>query len=94
MENVNTLSDARKIWENTNNTMGMNHMISSANDAKVSYNIFLFLDFQVENIIKPSGSHPAYALETMAHYTAYFQDNDIRESQLIYTDPQTGVVSI
>eukprot|EP01133_Synstelium_polycarpum_P011604 gene11604-13546_t len=33
--------------------------------------------------------HPAYALETMAGYTAYFPDNDTNEIYQ-YTDPTTG----
>jgi len=37
-----------------------------------------------------TGSHPAYALETMKGYTAYFQDNDPREAAMYYTDPKTG----
>jgi len=73
MENAVNLASARKIWEATNNTLGMNHMIASASDVK-----------------SLSGSHPAYALETMKGYTAYFQDNDPREAALFYTDPKTG----
>jgi len=34
MENANTLDKAVGLWSATNNTLGMNHMIASSNDAK------------------------------------------------------------
>jgi len=36
------------------------------------------------------GNRAAYALETMAGYTSYFQDNDTRESEYVYENPETG----
>eukprot|EP01027_Heterolobosea_sp_BB2_P016936 GEZU01024037.1.p1 GENE.GEZU01024037.1~~GEZU01024037.1.p1 ORF type:complete len:527 (+),score=161.19 GEZU01024037.1:76-1656(+) len=73
MENANNLAEAKALWEQTNNTLGMNHMIASASD-----------------VTPGQESHPAYALETMKGYTAYFQDDDPREANLFYKDPKTG----
>ncbi len=56
MMHASNLREARKIWEETNNTLGMNHMIASASD--------LVTD------------HPAYVMETMRNYTAWFMDDD------------------
>eukprot|EP01133_Synstelium_polycarpum_P017413 gene17413-20778_t len=67
MEQSTTIAEALAFWQATNNTMGMNHMLSAAFD----------------NV-----THPAYALETMRDYTAYFPDNDPKEAYF-YTDPQT-----
>ncbi|EGG14458.1 hypothetical protein DFA_12230 [Cavenderia fasciculata] len=71
MQYANNIEDALNIWKATNNTMGMNHMLSSA--------------FEVDTV-----EHPAYALETMKGYTAFFPDNDTLESAYIYVDPNTG----
>merc|ERR1712098_824507 len=34
MENTETIEQAKSLWEQTNNTVGFNHMIGSARDAK------------------------------------------------------------
>ncbi|EFA80364.1 hypothetical protein PPL_07198 [Heterostelium album PN500] len=72
MENAANIEEALNLWAATNNTFGMNHMISSA--------------FEVDSV-----EHPAFALETMKGYTAYFPDNDPAE-QFYYenTDIQMG----
>lgn len=64
MEFAKDLPTARQLWESTNNTVGFNHMVSSAPD----------------NILYKLGrtSSVAMALETMYQYTAYFYDNDTR----------------
>lgn len=54
----------RSLWEETNNTVGFNHMVASASDA-ANYN-------------PQSSSTVALAMETMYGYTAYFADNDPR----------------
>jgi hypothetical protein len=33
--------------------------------------------------------HPAYAMETMRNYTAWFRDGDERENGTVFVDPQT-----
>ncbi|GAM26629.1 hypothetical protein SAMD00019534_098040, partial [Acytostelium subglobosum LB1] len=60
MEHAQNIDEALQLWRSTNNTMGMNHMLSSA----------------FESLSNP---HPAYALETMQGYTAFFPDNDPNE---------------
>ena len=52
------LQEAKKIWEETNNTLGMNHMVASASDLATN--------------------EPAFVVETMRNYTAWFVDNDER----------------
>ncbi|EFA81482.1 hypothetical protein PPL_05470 [Heterostelium album PN500] len=69
MQYASTIEEALNIWRTTNNTFGMNHMLSSAFEA---------------NTVQ----HPAYALETMKGYTAYFPDNDPSE---VYYYKDTGV---
>lgn len=64
MEYANDIVSARQLWESTNNTVGFNHMIASAHDAK------LFREGKAKTV--------ALALETMYQYTAYFADNDTR----------------
>ncbi|KYR00406.1 hypothetical protein DLAC_03157 [Tieghemostelium lacteum] len=70
MEYSATIQEALANWEATNNTMGMNHMLSAANDVGVT-------------------QYPAYALETMARYTAYFHDND-PEEQYVFVNEENG----
>ncbi len=64
-DNNHCYSTYRSLWEATNNTVGFNHMIASANDA-VSYS-----KGNKEAVV-------AYAMETMYNYTAFFMDNDER----------------
>ena len=64
MEFAKDLVSARKLWAATNNTVGFNHMIASAPDAK------LYRQQKTKTV--------ALALETMYQYTAYFADNDER----------------
>lgn len=71
MENAASLSDAWGLWEMTNNTVGFNHMVGSANDAVNS-------------------PHGALAIETMAGYSAFFLDDDPRESSAVEMDESTG----
>lgn len=35
--NAHNISEAQTIWRNTNNTLGMNHMITSASDLKYGH---------------------------------------------------------
>ena len=44
--------------------------------------------------ISEKNPHPAVAVETMAGYTAYFYENDTRETALTYKDPDTGVITV
>lgn len=74
MENAKNLAQALAIWQATNNTMGMNHMIASASDV--------------------ASDKPAAAMETMKGYTAYFYGDDVRETELKYTDPKTNVTTV
>jgi len=76
MENAVNITQGKEIWESTDNTVGFNHMIASANDASP---------------VPGSISHPALALETMFNYTAYFQDDDPREQNAVYTSGNTTV---
>ncbi|XP_064389366.1 uncharacterized protein LOC135337365 [Halichondria panicea] len=80
MEYATDMTSARKLWESTNNTVGFNHMISSGKDATDYIN---------------NGGHSIVALvmETMYGYTAYFHDNDPRESDALYT-PQDGALPV
>jgi len=64
MEYARDLSTARKLWAETNNTVGFNHMIASAPDSA------LYRQGQTKTV--------AMAMETMYQYTAYFYDNDTR----------------
>ncbi len=32
---------------------------------------------------------PAYAMETMRNYTAWFKDDDVRERDTIFVDPKS-----
>ena len=64
MEYARDLTTARKLWEETNNTVGFNHMVASAPDSA------LFKQGLTKNV--------AMAMETMYQYTAYFYDNDTR----------------
>lgn len=64
MEFANDISTARQLWSATNNTVGFNHMVASAPDARL---------YQRK---KPRTV--ALAMETMYQYTAYFGDNDTR----------------
>ncbi|KAF2069422.1 hypothetical protein CYY_009257 [Polysphondylium violaceum] len=73
MEHANSIDAALGLWKATNNTMGMNHMVASSNEATTA-------------------PHPAYALETMAGYTAYFPDNSPAE-QYLYTNTTTGAAT-
>lgn len=34
-------------------------------------------------------NHPAYVMETMRNYTAWFIDNDPRQNEAIFVDPKT-----
>lgn len=77
MEWAKNLSEARVIWEMTNNTVGFNHMIASGNDA------FAYKSDKLSQ-------YAAMAMETMYHYTAYFADNDVREANAIYQDNTTS----
>eukprot|EP01132_Coremiostelium_polycephalum_P004340 gene4340-5432_t len=36
MEHAQNIDEAKQLWESTNNTMGMNHMLSSANEASTN----------------------------------------------------------
>lgn len=36
-----TLAEAKKIWEETNNTLGMNHMVASASDLATGEPVFV-----------------------------------------------------
>eukprot|EP01112_Ceratiomyxa_fruticulosa_P004730 TRINITY_DN15272_c0_g1_i1.p1 TRINITY_DN15272_c0_g1~~TRINITY_DN15272_c0_g1_i1.p1 ORF type:complete len:494 (-),score=86.02 TRINITY_DN15272_c0_g1_i1:61-1542(-) len=73
MMNSNGLQEARDLWENTNNTLGTNHLLASG-----------------KNETDLKSNHPALELETMKGYTAYFYDDDPRESQYIYVNQTTG----
>lgn len=64
MEFAKDITTAQELWAATNNTVGFNHMIASAVDAK------LYRQNQTKTV--------ALALETMYQYTAYFKDNDTR----------------
>ena len=64
MEFAKDLSTARQLWAATNNTVGFNHMVASAPDAK------LYQQKKTKTV--------ALAMETMYQYTAYFADNDTR----------------
>lgn len=64
MEFAKDIVTARELWAATNNTVGFNHMIASATDAK------LYREHKTKTV--------ALALETMYQYTAYFADNDTR----------------
>ena len=61
----------RALWEATNNTVGFNHMMASANDA-ASY-----AKGNKDAVV-------AYAMETMFNYTAFFMDNDERLAMDVY----------
>jgi hypothetical protein len=41
MMRAKTLSEAKEIWEQTNNTLGMNHMVASASDLATGEPIFV-----------------------------------------------------
>jgi len=73
MEHADSINSALSLWKNTNNTMGMNHMLASSNEAT-------------------SSPHPAFALETMAGYTAYFPDNSADE-RYVYTNTTNGATT-
>lgn len=64
MEFAKDLDTARELWAATNNTVGFNHMVASAPDAK------LYRQKKTKTV--------ALAMETMYQYTAYFADNDTR----------------
>lgn len=72
MENARNSKDARALWAATNNTVGFNHMITSAPDAAA----FNAGDY--------NGPGVATVFETMFNYTAYFADNDPREQAAKY----------
>lgn len=74
MENARDCTEAKALWEATNNTVGFNHMFSCAADA-------------AEVAKQPnsySGPGVAVAMETMFNYTAYFTANDPREANAMY----------
>lgn len=62
MMNAANLKVAKELWNQTDNTLGMNHMIASAVDTVTG--------------------EPAFVVETMRDYTAWFKDNDIREKEV------------
>ncbi|XP_065842108.1 uncharacterized protein [Oscarella lobularis] len=76
MEKASNLEEARSLWENTNNTVGFNHMVGSGNDA-VAYAM-------------NKSKYCAVAMETMFNYTAFFPDNDPREANALYTNSETN----
>eukprot|EP00054_Salpingoeca_dolichothecata_P025806 m.182208 g.182208 ORF g.182208 m.182208 type:complete len:486 (+) comp25474_c0_seq1:957-2414(+) len=69
MENAVDSTTARALWAATNNTVGFNHMVGSQPDAEL---------YKQGNY---SGPGVATVMETMFNYTAYFTDNDDRETQ-------------
>ena len=55
----------RALWEQTSNTVGFNHMISSGKDATA------YAAGNKDAVV-------AYVMETMYDYTAFFADDDPR----------------
>ena len=41
MMRAKTLAQAKKLWEETNNTLGMNHMVASASDLATEEPVFV-----------------------------------------------------
>ncbi len=38
---ANTLAEAKNIWQTTNNTLGMNHMVASSHDVATGEPVFV-----------------------------------------------------
>eukprot|EP00009_Paramoeba_aestuarina_P002976 CAMPEP_0201508122 /NCGR_PEP_ID=MMETSP0161_2-20130828/1571_1 /ASSEMBLY_ACC=CAM_ASM_000251 /TAXON_ID=180227 /ORGANISM="Neoparamoeba aestuarina, Strain SoJaBio B1-5/56/2" /LENGTH=457 /DNA_ID=CAMNT_0047902679 /DNA_START=184 /DNA_END=1560 /DNA_ORIENTATION=+ len=70
MEGASNLQEGIKLWKETNNTVGYNHMIA--------YHPF------------GSDAAAAWAMETAANYTAYFQDMDPREQSCMVNNESVG----
>lgn len=70
MMNAPNLSAAKKLWNETENTLGMNHMIASAVDTVTG--------------------QPAFIVETMRDYSAWFKDKDPRQDGVQFVDPSSG----
>jgi len=70
----------------TNIDQGKSYFQKTNNTMGINHMVASAIDASYSN-----DSHPAWALETMAHYTAYFQDNDPREANAMYHNPKTGV---
>eukprot|EP00730_Choanoeca_flexa_P002014 TRINITY_DN10877_c0_g1_i1.p2 TRINITY_DN10877_c0_g1~~TRINITY_DN10877_c0_g1_i1.p2 ORF type:complete len:521 (+),score=125.70 TRINITY_DN10877_c0_g1_i1:3830-5392(+) len=72
MQYATNLSQAKTLWESTNNTVGFNHMVASVADA--------------DNYARTQQGAGAMVMETMYNYTAYFADNDERELNAMTTN--------
>lgn len=80
MESASNASEAVTLWKHTNNTVGFNHMVGSAQDAAA------LLD---GGPTAAASAQPAVIMETMAGYTAFFGSMDPREASATYYDNAT-----
>jgi hypothetical protein len=92
------MEEALAFWSKTKNTMGINHGIGSAADAR-----FMALETRVRNFFSvmehigalhclpfPRPLTFTYPPRPQADYTAYFSDNDPREGNFTYNGTRYG----